>query len=612
LAVETAERFSYFGFRAVLVLYFTQSLRFGETQAIAYFAYTTCWAYLSPLAGALLADGPWGRYATILRFGILYVVGLLVLTIGASLPLALQGKEEVDNEEDGLDLRNLWWRRSLSFSGLFLTCLGTGGIKPCVSAFGADQIALRHSNDQSFRIDADHHRTGEGVWRSEEESLQAFFAFFYVAINVGATTSIAVVPVVRKYSGFGASFGLSLACMVTALSLFWSWRHSYLHATRSASPRNDYAVREQVGGQRANIGNEQDADISDVRPSSLAETFRLCRWLVHANVWYRLPETVRRRLPFFCPSVPTLLVDFVDTPGAITRGQHELVSTVDKDDPAGNDESAPDEFSNARLQHHHQQQRQKKLRDAAQALYILPILGMLPVFWCLYDQQSSVWTLQATRMDTGGLQPEQLNVVNPVQIMILVPLFDRLIYPWLKDRRHVDLRPLRRMSWGMLLAAASFFASAAVERAIQRLQRTDGAATTTTATTDHDAYGGESNDRISVWWQLPQITILSVAEIFLSVTGLEFAYANSPHHLKAFVMSLYLLTTALGDMLGGLLYSSLFARWTLVSAMNTCGALMLLNWLAFLNVRSWWESYDASWFLLPVSDLEFAHCDDGH
>jgi dipeptide/tripeptide permease len=600
LAVETAERFSYFGFRAVLVLYFTRSLRFTETQAIAYYAYTTCWAYLSPLAGALLADGPWGRYATILRFGVLYVAGLLVLTIGASVPSRGDADEGGDPDSSN---NQLWWRRSLSFAGLFLTCLGTGGIKPCVSAFGADQIALRRSGD--------HGNCAEDSDRSEEEDrdrdddkavqLQAFFAFFYVAINVGATTSIAVVPLIRKYLGFGPAFGMSLACMVTTLVLFWSRRRSYLHVARSASRNGDSARREAAARDTAD-GIERDADVGDVGPSSLAETFRLCGWLLHANVWYRLPETTRQRLPFLCPNSPAFLDDSTDTPGTITRGQHQLVSTVDKDNPADRVVTPQGERSDAHPQRQLQEHRQRKLRDAAQALYVLPVLGMLPVFWCLYDQQSSVWTLQATRMDTGGLQPEQLNVVNPVQIMILVPLFDRVIYPWLKDRRRaaVDLRPLRRMSWGMVLAAASFFASAAVERAIQ-LQRTVDA--------DH---GDDVTNRISVWWQLPQITILSLAEIFLSVTGLEFAYSNSPHHLKAFVMSLYLLTTALGNMLGGILYSSLFARVSLVSAMTTCGVLMLLNWLAFLRVSSWWEAHDASWFLLPVSDMALSahHCDD--
>jgi dipeptide/tripeptide permease len=610
LAVETAERFSYFGFRAILVLYFTKSLKYGETKAVAYFAYTTCWAYLSPLAGALLADGPWGRYKTILRFGILYVFGLTVLTIAASM-------SSVDDDED--DAANLGWRRDLSLLGLFLTCLGTGGIKPCVSAFGADQVARMGTCDDRTRRGASRVPSANGANSSEVEHddngcneasldrtdtptqreannsdhLQAYFSFFYMAINVGATASIAVVPMIRKYGGFGAAFGLSLLCMVAAVVLFWCRRAEYVHEAAIRPPQ-----RREDGADRQYPANPHQLRRND---STLAESFRLCSWLVHFNLWAGLPEHLAQRMQYLRPrSMPFPTSSDSDAFEMIRHGKHHLVPTVDKNE--GDDCATTVDADSNQLQRQ-QEQQQQKLRDAAQAVYALPILAMLPVFWCLYDQQSSVWTLQATRMDTGSLQPEQLNVVNPVEIMVLVPLFDRVIYPWLKNRHGVDLRPLRRMGWGMVLAALSFFASAVVEHAIQR--RANGI--------DSDSSTAPSSGSISVWWQLPQITILSLAEIFLSVTGLEFAYASSPDHLKAFIMSLYLLTTALGDMLGGVLYSSVFANWNMVSAMSTCGALMLLNWVAFLRVGAWWESHDAASMLLsrvPTSSVHPSSRDD--
>ena len=116
LLTEMGERFSYFGFRAVLVLYFKEILRYDDNWAIALFAYTTSLAYLSPLAGALLADGLWGRYRTIFYFGLVYVLGLATLTLAAWIDFQLP------------------WKRAVSFVGLFLCCLGTGGIKPCVSS----------------------------------------------------------------------------------------------------------------------------------------------------------------------------------------------------------------------------------------------------------------------------------------------------------------------------------------------------------------------------------------------------------------------------------------------------------------------------------------------
>ena len=214
---------------------------------------------------------------------------------------------------------------------------------------------------------------------------------------------------------------------------------------------------------------------------------------------------------------------------------------------------------------------EQQLGDAKESLRVVPILALLPIFWCLYDQQSSVWTLQATRMELSGLQPEQLNVVNPLEIMILIPLFDRCVYPWM-ERHSFNIRPLRRMSYGMLLAALAFFVSGILETAIQNREAND-----------------PEHNKVVVFWQLPQITLLSVAEIFVSVTGLEFAYATSPERLKAFLMALFLLTTAVGDFLSGILYSTIFAELNRASVMHICGLFMIGNLAIFVWISQWWE-----------------------
>jgi dipeptide/tripeptide permease len=114
LVTETAERFAYYGFRAILVLYFVEQLQYTDRQAIALFAYVSSLAYFSPLVGAVLADGSLGRYRTILYFGMIYLLGLVVLTGGAAL-------------SEGPSSAHFRTLRILSFTGLFLVCMGTGG-----------------------------------------------------------------------------------------------------------------------------------------------------------------------------------------------------------------------------------------------------------------------------------------------------------------------------------------------------------------------------------------------------------------------------------------------------------------------------------------------------
>ena len=139
LITETAERFTYYGFRAILILYFTQSLKWEDNTAIAIYSYTISLAYGTPLLGAVVADAWLGKYATILSFGCAYALGLVILTLGAY--LAEDGKEGVITQ------------RWLTLIGLFFICVGTGGIKPCVSAFGADQvIAKRGDTGENFMI----------------------------------------------------------------------------------------------------------------------------------------------------------------------------------------------------------------------------------------------------------------------------------------------------------------------------------------------------------------------------------------------------------------------------------------------------------------------------
>lgn len=113
LGTELCERFSYYGLRAILVIFLTDELNFRENDAVALFAYTSALAYFMPLVGGYVADAYLGRFSTILYFSSVYCVGSLTLAIAAGFKSVV-----------------------LTIVGLFLIGVGTGGIKPCVSAFG--------------------------------------------------------------------------------------------------------------------------------------------------------------------------------------------------------------------------------------------------------------------------------------------------------------------------------------------------------------------------------------------------------------------------------------------------------------------------------------------
>jgi POT family proton-dependent oligopeptide transporter len=170
---------------------------------------------------------------------------------------------------------------------------------------------------------------------------------------------------------------------------------------------------------------------------------------------------------------------------------------------------------------------------------------MVAGFWALFDQKGAAFILQARQMNLdvpvvevlglrlGGfrLAESQMNAVNPFLVLAIVPLFQGVVYPGLA-RLGVNAAPLRRMAVGMFLTMISFVVMAGIQAVI------DGGA------------------RPHVFWQVIPILILTVGEVMISVTGLEFAFTQAPKTMKSTVMSFWLLTSAVGN-----LFTALISQW---------------------------------------------------
>jgi POT family proton-dependent oligopeptide transporter len=149
----------------------------------------------------------------------------------------------------------------------------------------------------------------------------------------------------------------------------------------------------------------------------------------------------------------------------------------------------------------------------------------IAVFWSLFDQTSSAWVLQAEDMNLRWLGidwlPSQIQVLNPILVMLMIPLFQFLVYPLVG--RLVRLTPLRKIGIGLFTMAAGFGLSALVQGWI------DGGA------------------RPSVAWQFVAYVIVTAAEIMVSITGLEFSYSQAPKTMKSVIMAVWMLSISLGN-----------------------------------------------------------------
>ncbi|VAH88549.1 unnamed protein product [Triticum turgidum subsp. durum] len=177
LGTECCERLAYYGIATNLVTYLKIKLHQGNLEAARNVITWQGTCYLTTLVGAILADSYWGKYWTIAVFSSIYFIGLAGLTISASLP-ALQPPSCLGSvcPEPSL-LQN-----GTFFLGLYMIALGTGGIKPCVSSFGADQF---DDSDPTERV-----KQG------------SFFNWFYFCINVGALLSGTVIVWIQDNSAF--------------------------------------------------------------------------------------------------------------------------------------------------------------------------------------------------------------------------------------------------------------------------------------------------------------------------------------------------------------------------------------------------------------------------
>jgi len=196
---EAAERFSFYGMKTILAVFMTQYLvssagtpdYMTQTQAREYVALFVASAYFFPIIGALIADAFLGKYLTIMILSVVYCLGHGALAL-IDLPSPF--------------LQATFEPKTYMVIGLLLIAVGSGGIKPCVSAHVGDQFG-----------------------KSNSHLLSKVFGWFYFSINFGSFFSTLLTPWLLKHYGPGWAFGVPGILMALATFVFWLGRHRYIH-----------------------------------------------------------------------------------------------------------------------------------------------------------------------------------------------------------------------------------------------------------------------------------------------------------------------------------------------------------------------------------------------
>jgi POT family proton-dependent oligopeptide transporter len=195
---EMWERFSYYGMRALLVLYLTKHFLFTDGQAYGiYGAYTTL-VYVTPVIGGVLADRYLGQRKAVLFGAILLVLG--------HLGMAVEG-EPVTNaaDRDGTVM-------NIFYMSLALIIAGVGFLKANISAI-----------------------VGE-LYPKTDERRDGAFTLFYVGINLGAFAGALVSGYLGETFGWKYGFGAAGIGMLAGLIVFVWGKPLLLGAGESPNP----------------------------------------------------------------------------------------------------------------------------------------------------------------------------------------------------------------------------------------------------------------------------------------------------------------------------------------------------------------------------------------
>ncbi|MGB0134931.1 oligopeptide:H+ symporter [Dokdonella sp.] len=450
---EACERFSFYGMRNILTPFLITTLLLyapiAERAGIAKDVFHTfvIGVYFFPLLGGWISDRFFGKYNTVLWLSLLYCVGHACLALFES-------------------------NRSGFYMGLFLIALGSGGIKPLVSAFVGDQF------DQSNKATA-----------------KVVYDAFYWTINFGSFFASLLMPRILASWGPAWAFGIPGILMFIATVIFWSGRKKYVNVP--PTPSNPDSLVNVAKTALFASGNGS-AGLIMASIGVVASVAIFLFWAISPSWW---PEHFSFVITFCVALGMLILFGGIGTSWQLdrARGKHSDAA----------------------------------VEGVRAVLRILIVFALVTPFWSLFDQKASTWILQGNAMvmphDSWWWpswlvqQPAQMQALNPLLVMLLIPFNNIVLYPMLR-RMGMQVTALRRMGFGIAFSGLAWVAAGLIQMNI------------------------DGGDPTSIAWQVLPYVLLTFGEVLVSATGLEFAYSQAPPSMKGTIMSFWLLSVTFGNL----------------------------------------------------------------
>ena len=483
---EGCERFSFYGMRNVLTTFLITFLLIdvpeGAERAVAAKDVMHTFiigVYFFPLLGGWIADRFIGKYNTIFYLSLVYCAGHACLAVFES------------------------WKPGF-FVGLGLIALGSGGIKPCVSSFVGDQFS-----------------------QSNKHLAKMVFDAFYWIINFGSFFASLLIPVLLKTAGASVAFGVPGVLMFIATIVLWLGRKQYVMVPARGKDPHAFSriVLDALKSTGTTLTKAVAAGADPTAPHTTSTARQSRPGLLIAIVGVAIAVVALLRWGF------TLVAESLHDFGVPLLGSTlEAWMTTSLDfvptfclallavllfGGAG----AWVQLDRVRGQH-----GDEAVDGARSVLRVLVLFALVTPFWSLFDQKTSTWVIQAGLMSKPDwFQPSQMQALNPLLVMALIPFNNLVLYPALR-KAGVVVTALRKMTAGIAFSGLAW-----VVVGFMQLQLDGGSG-------------------FSILWQILPYAVLTFAEVLVSATGLEFAYSQAPPTMKGVLMSFWNLSVTMGNL----------------------------------------------------------------
>ncbi|KAG9018264.1 hypothetical protein FRB90_011718 [Tulasnella sp. 427] len=211
--------------------------------------------------------------------------------------------------------------------------------------------------------------------------------------------------------------------------------------------------------------------------------------------------------------------------------------------------------------------------ETRRALKACQVFLFYPLYWLSYNQLNNNLISQAATMQTNGVPNDIIQNLDPLALIIFIPICDYFVYPALR-RAGYNFSPLKRIFTGFLMAALSMVWAAVVQYYIY--QRSPCGYYANGPTCDPAP--------LNVWIQSGSYILIGFSEIFASISGLEYAFQMAPKRMRSMVMAIFLFMSAISSAIGEA-FNPLAADphliWNYASAAIISGVAGIVFWICF-------------------------------